>query len=465
MSGTTIITQSQSAIGHRRVPSEGLDTAMTNVIPPERGITNVTRLMIEAAPALEVPEGYRDCIVVGPQDMWKGMLGLHWSFRYPFQGEERPTWAQFLEAMRLVIAEETNARLLMAEAVVARVEQQATAQIAVISEANRYMSHGMQSLSHRVEELAREAPDPMDIDTEALTIIHRAVPAPPSFAHTIQMMMINGKLTLSKKKGKGVEKPKKKKKTPAPTRAPNPSLGAMAPPASSASSMATSATDTTGASDRTERPGEQQTHQSTGVGQGSSLVLPIGRVANLGTTDRPSLPFPETPGRPTAAQEATAALSGECPQTAIGPGPFAGQGPAQPVPLGTDPAPNIFVQAQAEEWQHLATERGQQALEGSATLTVTCARCKGEGHFSDTCPQPPVCHLCRTTGHEAIDCTMGCKKCGTLRCLELCVNCLVEHRHLYNCPRRPRQRRRCAVCGSRNHLELTDTRCERHPRP
>ena len=66
-----------------------------------------------------------------------------------------------------------------------RVEQQAMAQIAVISEANRYMSHEMQSLSHRVEELAREAPDPMDIDTEALTIVLRAVPAPPSFADTI----------------------------------------------------------------------------------------------------------------------------------------------------------------------------------------------------------------------------------------------------------------------------------------
>ena len=34
MSGTTIITRSQSAIGHRRAPSEGLDRAMTNVIPP-----------------------------------------------------------------------------------------------------------------------------------------------------------------------------------------------------------------------------------------------------------------------------------------------------------------------------------------------------------------------------------------------------------------------------------------------
>ena len=54
---------------------------MTNVIPPERGITNVTRLMIEAALALEVPEGYRDCIVVGPRDMWNGMLDSHWSFR------------------------------------------------------------------------------------------------------------------------------------------------------------------------------------------------------------------------------------------------------------------------------------------------------------------------------------------------------------------------------------------------
>ena len=254
MSGTTIITRSQSAIGHRRAPSEGLDTAMTNVIPPERGITNVTRLMIEAAPALEVPEGYRDCIVVGPQDMWNGMLGSHWSFRYPFQGEERPTWAQFMEAMRVVIAEETNARLSMAEAAVARVEQQAMAQIAVISEANRYMSHEMQSLSHRVEELAREAPDPMDINTEALTIVHQAVPAPPSFTDTIQMMMINGKLTLSKKKEKGVEKPKKKKKTPAPTRALTPSPGSMAPPVSSASSVATSAKDTTDASDRTERP-------------------------------------------------------------------------------------------------------------------------------------------------------------------------------------------------------------------
>ena len=83
--------RSQSAIGHRRAPSEGLDTAMTNVIPPERGKRNVTRLMIEAAPALEVPEGYRDCIVVGPQDMWNGMLVSHWSFRYPFQEEERPT--------------------------------------------------------------------------------------------------------------------------------------------------------------------------------------------------------------------------------------------------------------------------------------------------------------------------------------------------------------------------------------
>ena len=186
----------------------------------------------------------------------------------------------------------------------------------------------------------------MDIDTEALTIVHRAVPAPPSFADTIQMMMINGKLTFSKKIGKGVEKPKKKKKTPPPTRAPTPSPGAMAPPAGYASSVVTSATDTTDASDRTECPGEQQTHQSTGVGQGSSFVLPIGRVANLGTTDRPSLPFPETPGRLTAAQEATAALSGERPQTAIGPGlPFAGQGPAQPVPLRIDSAPNISVQA------------------------------------------------------------------------------------------------------------------------
>ena len=45
------------------------------------------------------------------------------------------------------------------------------------------------------------------------------------------------------------------------------------------------------------------------------------------------------------------------------------------------------------------------------------------------------------------------------------MDCLVEHSHLYNCPRRPRQRRRCAVCGSWNHLELTDTRCERYPRP
>ena len=118
---------------------------MTNVIPPEWGITNVTRLMIEAAPAPEVPEGYRDCIVVGPQDMWNGMLGIHWSVRYPFQGDERPTWAQFMEAMRLVIAEETNACLSTAEAAVARVEQQAMAQIAVISEANRYMSREMQS--------------------------------------------------------------------------------------------------------------------------------------------------------------------------------------------------------------------------------------------------------------------------------------------------------------------------------
>ena len=96
----------------------------------------------------------------------------------------------------------------------------------------------------------------------------------------------------------------------------------------------------------------------------------------MGTTDRPSLPFPETLGRPTAAQEDTAALSGERPQTAFGPAsglPFVGQGLAQPVPLRTDPAPNIFVQAQAEEWQRLATERGQQALGGSATITVTCA--------------------------------------------------------------------------------------------
>ena len=245
-----------------------------------------------------------------------------------------------MEAMRLVIAEETNARLSMAEAAVARVEQQVMALIAVISEANQYISCEMQSLSHRVEGLAREAPDPMDIDTEALTIVHQAVPAPPSFADTIQMMMVSGKLTLSKKKGKGVQKPKKKKKTPAPTRAPTPSPGPMAPPASSASSVATSATDTTDALDQTERPGEQQTHQSTAAGQGSSFVLPIGRVANLGTADRPSLPFPMTPGRPTAAQEATAALSGKRPQTAIGPGlPFAGQGPAQPVPLLTDPAP------------------------------------------------------------------------------------------------------------------------------
>ena len=68
--------------------------------------------------------------------MWNGMLGSHWSFRYPFQGEERPTWAQFMEAMRVVIAEETNARLSMAEEAVARVEQQAMAQIAVISKAN-----------------------------------------------------------------------------------------------------------------------------------------------------------------------------------------------------------------------------------------------------------------------------------------------------------------------------------------
>ena len=60
---------------------------------------------------------------------------------------------------------------------------------------------------------------------------------------------------------------------------------------------------------------------------------------------------------------------------------------------------------------------------------------------------------------------MGCKKCGTLHCLELSVDCLVEYSHLYNCPRRPRQQRQCALCGSRNHLELTDTRCERHPRP
>ena len=323
----------------------------------------------------------------------------------------------------------------------------------------------MQSLSHRVEELPRAAHDPMDIDTEALTIVYRAVPAPPSFADTIQMMMINGKLTRSKKKREGVEKPKKKKKTPAPTRAPTPSLGAMAPPESSASSVATSATATTDASDRTERPGEQQTHQSTRVGQGSSFVLAIGRVANLGTTDRPSLPFPATPRRPTAAQEATAALSGERPPTAIGPGPFAGQGPAQPVPLRTDPAPNIFVQAQADEWQCIATERGQQPLGGSATITVTLTRCRGKGHSSDTCPQPPVYRLCGTTGHEAIDCTTGCKKCSTLRYLELCMDCLVEHSHLYNCPRRPRQRRRCAVCGSRNHLELTDARCERLPRP
>ena len=154
MSGMTIITRSQSAIGHRRAPSEGLDTAMTNVIPPERGITNVTRLMIVAALALAVPKGYRDCIVVGPQDMWTGMLGSHWSFRYPFQGEERPTCTQFMVAMRLVIVDETNARLSMAEAAVARVEQQAMAQIAVIPEANRYMSRETQSLSHRVEELA-----------------------------------------------------------------------------------------------------------------------------------------------------------------------------------------------------------------------------------------------------------------------------------------------------------------------
>ena len=157
----------------------------------------------------------------------------------------------------------------MAKAAVARVEQQAMAQIAVIAEANRYMSHEMQSLAHRVEELAREAPDPMDIDTEALTIVHQAVPAPPSFADTIHMMMISGKLTLSKKKGKGVEKPKKKKKTPAPTRAPTLSPGAMGPPVTSASSVATSATDTTDVSDQTERPGEQQTRQSTAVGQGS----------------------------------------------------------------------------------------------------------------------------------------------------------------------------------------------------
>ena len=129
MSGTTIITQSQSAIGHRRTPSEGLDTAMTNVIRPERGITNVTHLMIEAAPPLEVPEGYRDCIMVSPQDMWNGMLGSHWSFRYPFQGEERPTWAQFRVSMRLVIAEEINPCLSMAEAAMARVEQQAMAQV------------------------------------------------------------------------------------------------------------------------------------------------------------------------------------------------------------------------------------------------------------------------------------------------------------------------------------------------
>ena len=204
MSGTTIITRSQSAIGHRLAPSEGLDTAMTYVIPPEQGITNVTRLMIEAAPALEVLEGYRDCIVVGPQDMWNGMLGSHWLFRYLFQGEEHPTWAQFMEAMRLLIAEETNARLSMAEAAVAKVEQQAIAQKAVISEANQYMSREMQSLSHRVEEIATEARDPIDIDTEALTIIHQAVPAPPSFADSIQMMMVSGKLTLSKKKEKGV---------------------------------------------------------------------------------------------------------------------------------------------------------------------------------------------------------------------------------------------------------------------
>ena len=453
MSGTTIITWSQSANGHRRALSEGLDRAMTNVIPPERGIMNVTRSMIVAAPALEVPKGYRDCLVVSPQDMWNGMLGSHCSFRYPFQGDEYPTWAQFMEAMRLVIAEETNARLSMDEAAVARVEQQAMAQIAVISEANQYMSREMQSLSHRVEVLAREAPDPMDIDTEALTIVHQAVPAPPSFADTIQMMMVSGKLTLSKKKGKGVEKPKKKKKTPAPTQAPTPSPGPVAPPASSTSSVATSATDTTNASDRTEHPGEQQTRQRTAAGQDSSFVLPIGRVANLGTADRPPLPFPETPGRPTAAQEATAALSGERPQTAIGPGlPFAGQGPAQPVPLRTDPAPNIFVQAQAEEWQRLAIEQVQQTLAGSATITVTCARCKGQGRGADTCPQPPVCRLCGTTGHEAFDCPTGCKKCCTLRCLELCVDCLVEHSHLYNCPRRLRQRRRYTVCGSRNHL-------------
>ena len=191
----------------------------------------------------------------------------------------------------------------------------------------------------------------------------------------------------------------------------------MASPVISASSVATSATDTTDVSDRTERPGEQQTHQSTAVGEGSSFVLPIGRVANLGTADRPSLPFPETPGRPTAAQEATAALSGERPQTAIGPGlPFAGQGPAQPVPLRTDPAPNIFVQAQAEEWRRLAREQGQQTLAGSATITVTCARCKGQVHGADTCPQPPVCQLCGITGHEAFYCPTGCKKCGTLRC-------------------------------------------------
>ena len=57
MSGTTIITQSQSAIGHLHALSEGLDTAMTNVIPPERVITNVTPFNARGGPGTRGARG------------------------------------------------------------------------------------------------------------------------------------------------------------------------------------------------------------------------------------------------------------------------------------------------------------------------------------------------------------------------------------------------------------------------
>jgi len=416
MSSTTVVRTSQSlaavtAMDTAHDDGEPIGFATPEHAPPERGIEGVNRLMIEAAPALELPSELRGVAVHAPESLWRRMLGGY-DYQYPFTEATPPTWDEFMTRVRTTVTLGVNDALQDAAITLDTIQERNMAEAQVLRDANSHLRTTVDAMGERLREVVEEMRRAARVgETINPTSYMLGVPLPivPRFERTLLAAIAANQY--STRRFEGLGRSGRSRSRPTSQIPTSRDRASRAERARSRRRTLTRENVTTGIFGDSDSDRSDDEFADSETGAEDTFRLPhagdrLQAPPNLGTADRPVVVMPETPAQPSAASLFTQAVERGRPQTAIPP-PVDLRPQRQAPPKPTNPA----------------------------TWVPECGNCHRVGHATIACPR---CEICQTYGHDARSCRW-CRRCQARHCKERCGECRVRHSHLIDCPLVERQ--------------------------